>query len=121
MCPMSSYSLSEYSGAVQATWETAGQIYTSAIDPATLKFSTPVAAPGKGDNRKHPVAIHNANGEMLLSWTEGTGWARGGKVAWQVFDKDGKATGDKGREDGVPTWGLLTAMARPDNSFLLIY
>lgn len=120
-CPMSSYALCGYSGGVQAAWENDGQIYTAAIDGATAKFSSPIIAPGKGDNRKHPVAIHNASGEMLLAWTEGTGWARGGKVAWQLFDKTGKPTPEKGCEDGVPVWGLLTAVARPDGNFLLIY
>ena len=121
MCPMSSYFLSESQGRLQAAWETAGQIYSAAIDPATLLTSTPIVAPGKGNNRKHPVAIHNPDGEMLMAWTENTGWNKGGTFVWQVFDKDGKATAEKGRQDDVPVWGLLTSLYQPDGSFLLIY
>jgi len=49
------------------------------------------------------------------------GWNRGGAVAWQVFDKDGKPTAERGRSDGVPTWSLVTAFARPDGGLTIIY
>ena len=129
MCPMSSYALAESDGAVRAAWETNEQIYYSSIEqiypaslqPARIKLSAPVAAPGKGDNRKHPVLATNAQGEVLLAWTEATGWNKGGSLAWQVYDKDGQPTEAKGRADGVPVWGLLSALARADGSFVLIY
>jgi hypothetical protein len=120
-CPMSSYALAEGVGGVRAAWETSEQIYTATIEPATVKFSTPVAAPGTGDNRKHPVAVYNANGEMLLAWTENTGWNKGGSLAWQIYDKAGQPATEKGRAGGVPVWGLLAAVARPDGGFLLFY
>ena len=120
-CPMSSYALVERDGALRAAWETTEQIYYASIQPATIKFSTPVAAPGNGDNRKHPMMAANAQGGVLLAWTEGTGWNKGGSLAWQIYDKDGQATEEKGRADGVPVWGLLSAFARPDGSFVLIY
>ena len=78
-------------------------------------------SPPRGPERKHPVAVANQNGDTLLVWTEGTGWNRGGTVAWQLYDKDGKATAEKGRADGVPVWSLATAVAKSDQSFLIVY
>lgn len=120
MCPMSSYALGQNGGATHAAWETGEQIYHTSIQSAA-RFSAPVAAPGKGANRKHPVAAFNAKGEMLLAWTEGTGWNQGGSLCWQILNKAGQPTLKKGRADGVPTWGLLSAVARPDGSFILIH
>ncbi|HTL52885.1 MAG TPA: hypothetical protein VL860_09950, partial [Planctomycetota bacterium] len=66
----------------------------------------------------------NAAGDTLFVWTEGTGWQKGGKLAWQLYDKSDKpiageaATGNK---DGVVTWGLVSAAARSDGSFVVVY
>ncbi len=120
MCPMSSESLTESGARVLAAWETSGQVYFAGIDPVTGKFSTPVAAPGSG-KRKHPVAVGNQRGETLLAWTEGTGWQQGGSLGWQLFDQNGRATGEKGAMDGVPVWGLVSAFARPDGGFTIVY
>ena len=63
----------------------------------------------------------NAKGEVLLAWTEGTGWPKGGALAWQVFDKESRPTDAKGRIDGVPIWSLPTAYAQPDDRFVIVY
>jgi hypothetical protein len=120
-CPMSSFALTETSAGVLAAWETNGQVYYARMDPATGKRSEPVAAPGVGKGRKHPVVAGNDRGETILVWTEGMGWNRGGSVAWQVFDRDGKPTADTGRADGVPTWSLVAVFARPDGGFTVLY
>src|SRR4051812_37219889 len=70
---------------------------------------------------KHPAVAANQNGETLLVWTEGTGWAKGGGVAWQLYDQDGKATAEKGRAPGVPVWGLPTAYANAEGNFVVVY
>jgi len=57
----------------------------------------------------------------LLVWAEGTGWEKGGAVAWQLFDPSGKPTAEKGRADGVPVWGLVAAVPRADGSFTIFY
>jgi hypothetical protein len=47
----------------------------------------------------------NKNGDMILVWTEGTGWQQGGDLAWQVYDKNGQPTKESGRvAGGVPVW-----------------
>jgi hypothetical protein len=85
-----------------------------------MEVSKPIAPPAS-TKRKHPVVVANANGDMLFVWTEGTGWAKGGAAAWQLYDKDGKATSEKGRADGVPVWSLATAFAKADGSFVIVY
>jgi hypothetical protein len=119
-CPMSSASLSERNGRAFAAWETAAQVYFSSVDPKTLAVSTPVAPPGAA-KRKHPSVTANKSGDVLFAWTEGTGWQKGGAVAWQVFDSTGKPTDVKGRLDGVPVWGLVAAVPGADGSFVLFY
>jgi hypothetical protein len=60
-------------------------------------------------------------GETLLVWTEGTGWKKGGTLAWQVFDRGGKPTTEKGTAESVPVWGLPTAVALLNGEFTIIY
>jgi hypothetical protein len=121
-CPMSSEALAAgREGPVVAAWETKGQVYFARIDPKTGKRSAPVAAPGEGNGRKHPAVAVNARGEMILAWTEGMGWERGGAVAWQVYDKDGTATEERGRAAGVPVWSLVAVFVCPDGRFAVVY
>lgn len=60
-------------------------------------------------------------GATILVWTEGMDWNRGGSLAWQFYDKEGKPTAEHGRSDGVPTWSLGTVFARPDGGFTINY
>jgi hypothetical protein len=120
-CPMSSESLFEDQSGVLAAWETEQRVYFARIDPETGKISRPISPPG-GGGRKHPSVASNSKGETILAWTEGTGWQKGGALAWQVFDRSGRPTETKGRvEAGIPVWGLPTLVARPDGSFLIIH
>ncbi len=121
ICPMSSFALAATGDSVLAGWETDGQVFFCRIHPATGKRSEPIAPPGAARGRKHPVLAGNARGETILVWTEGMGWNRGGAVAWQVYDKDGKPTAEKGRADGVPTWSLAAVFARADGGFTIVY
>jgi hypothetical protein len=119
-CPMSSASLTEGKSGVLAAWETGDNVFFARIDPETMQVTRPVS-PLAGLKRKHPVAVANAESKTLFVWTEGTGWAKGGSVAWQVYDAKGNATADKGRAPGVPVWSLPTAVARPDGGFVVVY
>lgn len=120
-CPMSSESLVEAPSGVFAAWETQGKVAFARIDPRTHEVSAPAGPPGGGD-RKHPSLAVNARGETLLVWAEGTGWQRGGSLAWRVFDSSGRPTREAGRlERGIPVWSLPAAVARPDGRFLIIH
>lgn len=115
-CPMSTAAIAQGGDRVLMAWETEGQIYFS-----NAGRSAPVAAPGDAKNRKHPAVAGNADGESILVWTEGTGWKKGGSLAWQVFDRSGKAVGEKGWADGVPVWSLPAAAPLPGGGFTIIY
>ena len=120
-CVMSSESLSQGPAGVLAAWETEKQVYFAKIDPATGKIGEPIGAPGSTNARKHPAVAANKSGGTLLAWTEGMGWKKGGGLSWQVFDKSGKPQGEPGKLEGVPTWSLIAAFARPDGSFTVVY
>jgi hypothetical protein len=121
-CPMSSEAFAENPRAVLAAWETAGQIYIAQIDRKTGKASQPNAAPGGSENRKHPALAVNRQGQTLVAWTEGTGWERGGALAWQVYGPTGKPTTIKGRADGgIPVWSFAGIFPQPDGSFLILH
>lgn len=120
-CPMSSTSWSESGGRILGAWETRGKVCWIAFGPHGATAASPVPPPTQGRNPKHPIAVGNSRGETLLAWTEGTGWARGGDIAWQRFDSHGKPLGEKGTAPGVPRWSLVAATADPDGGFVLIY
>jgi hypothetical protein len=119
-CPMSTYDLIGRDGVVLAAWETGGQVQfarvTDVRSPVTM-----VTPPGASKLRRHPSLAINARGGVLMSWSEGTGWQKGGAVAWQIFDPAGKPTSQSGRAEGVPVWGLTAAFPRADNGFTIVY
>ncbi len=118
-CPMSSMSFAENGETTLAAWETGGQVFYGEVSATTVP--KPIAAPGEGKGRKHPRLAMNARGETILLWTEGTGWQRGGSLAWQLFDRNGIPIGAKGSAPGSPTWSFGTVAARPDGSFIVFY
>jgi hypothetical protein len=120
VCPMSTFALTQDGQAVAAAWETEQQIYYSRLDPATGTFSAPVAMDGP-PGRKHPSVATNAAGITLISWAEGTGWARGGTLAWEAIDRSGKSLMARSNAAPVPVWGLVSVVARPDGSFLILH
>ena len=118
-CPMSSTVMAETKDGVLAAWETAGHVYFARVPSST--GVEPIAAPGDGKGRKHPAIAVNRAGDVLLVWTEGMGWKRGGNLAWQVFDANGRPKGQSGAADGVPVWSLPTAIVLPDGGFEIVY
>lgn len=119
-CPMSSAWLTQSGGQVLAAWESGAKVYFAKVDPAAPGVGEAVPAPSS-EKCKHPVVVGNARGEVLFVWTEGTGWARGGSVGWQVYDPQGRPTDEHGRAEGVPTWSHAAAFARPDGDFVILY
>jgi hypothetical protein len=120
-CPMTSMSMTASGSRAFGAWETAGQVSYGEIDKKAASIPTVTAAPGAGGTRKHPRLSTNTKGEVLFTWTEGTAWARGGSVAWQVFDPFGRPTRGKGTAPGVPVWSFASPIARPDGGFVIVY
>jgi hypothetical protein len=116
-CPMSSMAFAEATGKVEGAWETGGQVYFADLTRAN---AVPVSAPQEGKGRKHPRIAIGSEGETLMVWTEGMGWARGGSLAWQLYDSNGKAMGAKGVKEGVPMWSFGATVVKP-SGFVVIY
>jgi hypothetical protein len=122
-CPMTTYAMTQRAPAapVLATWKNKEQVYLGALTPDQNNRPALITPPGTGDNRKFQVVATNTNDDMLFAWIEDTAWGRGGSLHWQVFDKTGQPTEEKGQANGVPVWSLVTAYSQPDGSFALIY
>lgn len=119
-CPMSTFALARSGADMVAAWETEQQIYYARLHPGTRTFSTPVVMEGPA-GRKHPSVATNAAGVTLVAWAEGTGWARGGTVAWEAVDRQGIRLAAQSNAAPVPVWGLVAAVARTDGSFLILH
>ena len=118
-CPMSTVSLTAANGRVFLAWETAKQVYFTAVDSRSMTVGKPIAAPGAGTNRKHPTIAVDRDGRVLLAWTEGTGWKKGGSIAWQMFDPSGQSLGIEGESAGLPAWDFVSALC-VKNRFLIV-
>jgi hypothetical protein len=118
-CPMSSMDFAENGDILVCAWETGGQIYWTRITGG--KTGDPSAAPGEGRGRKHPRLAVNIKGEVLLIWTEGTGWQKGGSLAYQLYDPAGRPSNEIKMFPGIPTWSFAAAVPTPDNSFSILY
>ena len=115
-CPMSSMDIAANEVDTVGAWENGGQVYWARLNTS----SSPIAAPGEGKGRKHPRIAINRKGEVLLVWTEGTGWQKGGSLASQTFGRDGAPIGEAQRSDGVPAWSFAAAAALPDGDFAIV-
>jgi len=119
-CPMSSSTLADTSNGILAATEKAGQVSFARVPLDSMIPLDSTVAPGKG-RAKHPVILVNGSGETLLAWTENMGWAKGGSLAWQLYDSAHKPKGDKGTAPGVPVWSLPTGFTKPNGDFVIVY
>jgi hypothetical protein len=123
-CPMSTPALGPGpDGTLLAMWETDGQVYRAAVVPENLP--APVAVvPATGDprERKHPrFALSTRKGQQqMLSWVEGTGWEKGGALAWELVGVPSEPQ-SRNRIDGVPPWTFSAVIAEQDGSFTIVY
>jgi hypothetical protein len=120
-CPMSTAYLSAGKMRMLASWEKANRVYFDCVDAESLTPSFAVQAPDDGADQKHPAVAVNAKNQILLAWTEGTGWSKGGSLAWQLFDSAGKPLGPTGHVPGVPAWDLPSIFADRDGNFTIAY
>ena len=119
-CPMTTFAMAFAPAGILAAWETQQQIHTATLDPARRTLSNAAALAGAAI-RKHPSIAVNKAGERLIAWTEGTAWARGGTVAWELQDRHGVKLAGAVNAGPVPVWGLVSAIANPDGSFVIVH
>jgi hypothetical protein len=120
-CPMTSSDLTEVAGRVLAAWQTREEVYYATMALGEPRMSLPVSAPGEGKNRKYAFVTANARGDTILVWTEDTSWGKGGTLAWQVYDKNGRPTGKTGTAPNVPAWSFGSAFVRRGGDFAVLY
>jgi hypothetical protein len=130
-CVMSTAAFAPLPGAggVVAAWETKSQIRFARLaadasgQVADAESRVVVASvPGTGPNRKHPAAACDPAGNVLIAWTEGTAWSKGGTIVWQRFDPSGRpAEGGGGRAAGLPAWGAPAVVSNPGGGFTILY
>jgi hypothetical protein len=113
-CPMSSASVINAGETTRAAWEAEGKVFTALLDDASDALAV------SGAKARHPSLAVNARGETLVTWSEGTGWQKGGQLGWMVLDAAGKPTGNRGSKPGVPVWGFTTAYAEGEK-FVILY
>ena len=122
-CPISTQALGQGRRAVLAMFEKEGQIYLASILPDRLASIASIVGPTANQGtRKHPsFAVGRTRAApLLLAWTEGTGWEKGGALAWECLDAGGRVEA-QGRVEGVPVWSFAAAVPEADGSFTLIY
>lgn len=117
-CPMSSMDIAENADMVVGAWETGGQVFWARLDGGG---GQPISPAGEGKGRKHPRLAVTQSGDVLLAWTEGTGWKKGGSLAYQVYDRTGQPTADAVRLSGIATWSFAAVAAMPDTRFSILY
>ena len=118
-CVMSSEAFASGPAGTIAAWETQKQVHFGSVNPAAATVSDSAVLAGAA-NQKYPALALNRYGLLLVSWTEGMGWKRGGSVHWQIFDKSGRP-GKPGSADGVPAWSLIAAYPQRNGNFVVLY
>ena len=116
---MSSESFAESPAGVLAAWETEKQVYFGRIDPATGTIRrSPLPGLGQSQISRRRRKCEGRNNFRL---DRRHGLEKGRPCAWQVYNKDGRPTQERGKVDGVPVWSLVAAFARPDGGFTIVH
>ena len=122
VCLMSTNAFAAAGGDALVAWETLGKISWGRVAPARgTSVERAIPAPGETKSQKHPSLAVSPAGDVLLAWTEGTKFGKGGSLAWQAYDSKGAAVGEVGRADGVPAHSLPAAFCNEQGDFIILY
>ncbi len=117
-CILSTFALGQAADARILGYETAGEVFLNLIPKAGPSRAKEISV-GEG---KHPSIAINAKGDILVARAVGTGWAKGGSIAWQIFDAAGEPKADQaGTANDLPAWSYPAAVAKPDGGFVIFY
>lgn len=118
-CVMSSEAFATGPVGTFVAWETEKQVHFGSVN-TTAATASDSAVSEDPANQKYPSLALNRKGLLLVAWTEGMGWKRGGSVHWQVFDKS-ERVGEAGNVNGVPAWSLVATFPRRNGNFVVLY
>jgi hypothetical protein len=120
-CPLTTMSFARTATGLLGAWETEGRVVVARLDAVKDTMISEVRPTVAKVPAKHPRIAVNARGESMLVWTEGTGWSRGGGIAWQLFDPAGRPTSAVATAAGVPVWSFAAIVPRRDGGFVIFY
>ena len=115
-CVMSSAAFVQTPNGVLGAWETEGNIFVGQLGGK--------AAPTKivkHARQRHPALAVNKAGEVLVTWSENTGWKKAGRFAFEVLSKDGQRIPTHSGQQSVPMWSFTATYALPDGSFEILH
>jgi len=120
-CPMTSMSLAASGKRVLGAWETDGQVFFKDLEGPPGAAPQSPAGGGPESRRKHPRLAFAKDGTMLLAWTEGTAFNKGGSLAWQLYDAAGVPSGARGARPDVPASSVGAVARRAAGGFAVFY
>lgn len=117
-CPISTSGLAYGTHGMIVAWETAGQVFFSAVD----QLNKAVSPTGQPDaRRRNPRVAVNNRGESLLVWGDAISWQAGGTFHWHLFDASGQPTNNYGTGPEIPDGSVPAVIATAEGSFVVIY
>jgi len=119
-CVMSAEAFVNGPSGMFVAWESEKQVHFGRVNPAADVVSDATTA-SKAAGQKYPSLAENNSGYLLVSWTEGMGWKRGGSLHWELFDRSGKPADQVGAVQGVPAWSLVAAYPLNNGRFVVLY
>ena len=105
-CPMSSMSVAFAGKRTVLAWEASGGNIAFSIIGSKIERRLPHG----NQKKKFPSVALAPDGHLLLAWADGAGWKKGGRLAWQLFDPDGKPVGKPRLVGGNPIWSKPAAV-----------
>ncbi len=122
-CPMSSMSFCELANGMFVGWETEKQVRAALVVKGTVNSGKLISPAGNSIGSKHPVFATSPKGNVLISWTEGTGWEKGGSIAWQEYDASMRPVSKIGRlPAGVSVWSFVASYYdQNDSTFYIVH
>ncbi|MDH5399104.1 MAG: hypothetical protein OEX02_13215 [Cyclobacteriaceae bacterium] len=116
-CPMSSINSTVNADALWLTWEKEGKIFYRGKETGL-----PIHSPqSQGEGAKHSKIVKSDSGYTLVCWTEGTGWNRGGNLAWELTDPDGQVIESGKRERAIEVWDFPAVAYAGEGQFLIFH
>ncbi len=116
-CPLSTCRLVQTPDSPSAVWISKGRVQWASLGAPDLRRTLSASA----RSANHPVLVSlGRTGSAIVAWTEGTGWQRGGDLAWCTLQA-GTPNPTVQRLPGVPVWGAVAAWAESDSVVTLLY